>query len=108
MLPQEVWKHRREAGIHGRVPTRKEWDGHRKVLIGTMNCSRKVLNQKESWVIDFEMDVVESLKERHYWNASLEEIQQSKTRKRCTLSAVDGEVRKKEVAIWDESKIVAV
>jgi hypothetical protein len=36
MLPQEVWKQRREAGIHGRVPTRKEWDGHRKALIGTM------------------------------------------------------------------------
>jgi hypothetical protein len=33
-----------------------------------------VLNQKESWVIDFEMDVVESLKEQHYQNASLEEI----------------------------------
>jgi hypothetical protein len=32
---------RREAGIHGRVPTRKEWDGCRRVLIGTMNCSRK-------------------------------------------------------------------
>jgi hypothetical protein len=30
-----------KAGIHGRVPTRKEWDGHRKVSIGTMNCSRK-------------------------------------------------------------------
>jgi hypothetical protein len=41
MLPQEVWKQRREAGIHGRVPTRKEWDGCRKVSIGTMNCSRK-------------------------------------------------------------------
>jgi hypothetical protein len=34
-------KQRREAGIHGRVPTRKEWDGCRKVLIGTMNCARK-------------------------------------------------------------------
>jgi hypothetical protein len=41
MLHQEVWKQRREAGIHGRVPTRKEWDGHRRVLIGTMNCSRE-------------------------------------------------------------------
>jgi hypothetical protein len=41
MLPQEVWKQRREAGIHGRVPTRKEWDGCRKVSISTMNCSRK-------------------------------------------------------------------
>jgi hypothetical protein len=38
----------------------------------------------------------------------LEEIQQSKTRKRCKLGAVDGEVRKKAVAIWDESEIVAV
>jgi hypothetical protein len=38
---QEVWKQRREAGIHGRVPTRKEWDGCRMVLISTMNCSRK-------------------------------------------------------------------
>jgi hypothetical protein len=33
-----------------------------------------VLNRKESWANDFEMDVVESLKERHYQNASLEEI----------------------------------
>jgi hypothetical protein len=41
MLPQEVWKQRREAGKHSRVPTRKEWDGHRKVSISTMNCSRK-------------------------------------------------------------------
>ncbi len=38
----------------------------------------------------------------------LEEIRQSKTRKRCKSGAVDGEVRKKVVAIWDESKIVAV
>jgi hypothetical protein len=67
-----------------------------------------VLNQKGSWANNFEMDVVESLKEWHYQNASLEEIQQSKTRKRCKLSAVDGEVRKKAVTIWDESKIVAV
>jgi hypothetical protein len=67
-----------------------------------------VLNQKESWAIDFEMDVVVSMKKRHYWNASLEEIQQSKERKRCKSGAVDGEVRKKVVAIWDESKIVAV
>jgi hypothetical protein len=67
-----------------------------------------VLNQKESWASDFEMDVVESLKERHYRNALLEEIRQSKTRKRCRLGAVDGEVRKKVVAIWDESKIVTV
>ena len=67
-----------------------------------------VLNQKESWAIDFEMDVVESLKEWHYRNASLEEIRQLKTRKKCKLSAVDGEVRRKAVAIWDESKIVAV
>jgi hypothetical protein len=66
MLLQEIWKQRREAGIHGRVPTIKEWDGCRRVSIGTMNCSSKetVLNQKESWAIDFEMlDVVESLKE---------------------------------------------
>jgi hypothetical protein len=28
-----------------------------------------VLNWKESWAIDFDMDVVESLKERHYQNA---------------------------------------
>jgi hypothetical protein len=54
------------------------------------------------------MDVVESLKEQHYRNASLEEIQQLKTRKRCKLGAVDGEVRKKAVAIWNESQIVAV
>jgi hypothetical protein len=47
------------------------------------------------------MDVVESLKEPHYQNASLEEIRQLKTRKRCKLGAVDGEVRKKAVAIWD-------
>jgi hypothetical protein len=67
-----------------------------------------VLNQKESWASDFEMDVVESLKERHYQNASLEEIRQLKTRKRRRLGAVDGEVRKKAVAIWDESKIVTV
>jgi hypothetical protein len=67
-----------------------------------------VLNQKESWANDFEMDVVESLQERHYRNASLEEIRQSKTRKRCKLGAVDGEVRKKAVSIWDESEIVAV
>jgi hypothetical protein len=67
-----------------------------------------VLNRKESWANDFEMDVVESLKEQHYRNASLEEIRQSKTRKRRKLGAVDGEVRKKAVAIWDESEIVAV
>jgi hypothetical protein len=54
------------------------------------------------------MDVVESLKEQHYQNASLEEIRQLKTRKRCKLGAVDGEVRKKAVAIWDESEILAV
>jgi hypothetical protein len=67
-----------------------------------------VLNRKESWASDFEMDVVESLKERHYRNASLEEIRQLKTRKRCRSGAVDGEVRKKAVAIWDESEIVTV
>jgi hypothetical protein len=67
-----------------------------------------VLNQKESWAIDFEMDVVESMNEQHYRNASLEEIRQSKTRKRCKSGAVDGEVRKKAVAIWDEGKTVAV
>jgi hypothetical protein len=33
-----------------------------------------VLNGKESWANDFEMDVGESLKERHYRHASLEEI----------------------------------
>jgi hypothetical protein len=38
----------------------------------------------------------------------LEEIRQSKTRKRCRSGAVDGEVRKKVVAIWDQSKIVTV
>jgi hypothetical protein len=54
------------------------------------------------------LDVVESLKEWYYRNASLEEIQQLNTRKRCKLGVVDGEVRKKAVAIWDESKIVAV
>jgi hypothetical protein len=37
-----------------------------------------------------------------------DEIQWLKTRKRCKSDAVDGEVRKKVVAIWDESKIVAV
>jgi hypothetical protein len=37
-----------------------EWDGHRRVLIGTSNelFKETVLNRKESWVIDFEMDVV--------------------------------------------------
>jgi hypothetical protein len=40
------------------------------------------------------MDVVESPKEQHYQNASLEEIRQLKTRKRCRLGAVDSEVRK--------------
>jgi hypothetical protein len=35
-------------------------------------------------------------------------LRQSKTRKRCKSGAVDGEVRKKVVAIWDESKIVAM
>ncbi len=44
MLHQEVWKQRRETGIHSRVPTRKEWDCHRRVSIGTMKCSRK-----QSW-----------------------------------------------------------
>jgi hypothetical protein len=38
----------------------------------------------------------------------LEEIKQSKTRKRRRSGAVDGEVRKKAVAIWDESKTVTV
>jgi hypothetical protein len=38
----------------------------------------------------------------------LEEIKQLKTRKRCRLGAVDSEVRKKAVAIWDESEIVTV
>jgi hypothetical protein len=54
------------------------------------------------------MDVVESLKERHYQNALLDEMRQLKTRKRCRSGAVDGEVRKKAVAIWDEGEIVAV
>jgi hypothetical protein len=67
-----------------------------------------VLNQNASCVIDFEMDAVKSLKDQHYQNASLEEIRQSKTRKRCKLGAMDGEVRKKAVAIWDKSEIVAV
>jgi hypothetical protein len=40
-----------------------------------------VLNRKESWGIKFEMEV-ESLKKRHYQNASLDEIRQSKIRKR--------------------------
>jgi hypothetical protein len=38
----------------------------------------------------------------------MEEIQQSKIKKRCKSGAVDGEVRRKVVAIWDESKIVTV
>jgi hypothetical protein len=59
-------------------------------------------------VIEFKMDVVESLKELHYQSALLDEIQCLKTRKRCKSDAVDGEVRKKVVAIWDQSKIVAV
>jgi hypothetical protein len=67
-----------------------------------------VLNWKESWAIDFEMDVVELLKEWHYQNTSLQDIRQSKTRKWCKSGAVDGEVRNKVVAIWDESEIVAV
>jgi hypothetical protein len=57
---------RREASIHGRVPTRKEWDGHRSAKgIDWYNelFKETVLNQKESWAIEFEMDVVESLKE---------------------------------------------
>jgi hypothetical protein len=54
-----------------------------------------ILNQNESLAMDFEMDVVESLKEQHYQNASLDEIRQSKTRKRHKLGAVDGEVGKK-------------
>jgi hypothetical protein len=41
-------------------------------------------------------------------NASLEEIRKSKTRKRCKSGAVDGELRKKVIAIWDESEIVEV
>ncbi len=68
-----------------------------------------VLNQKESWAIDFEMDVVESLKEcttrMHDWRRS---DSQREGKKRHKLGAVDGEVRKKAVAIWDESEIVAV
>jgi hypothetical protein len=46
------------------------------------------------------MDVVESLKEWHYRNALLEEIQLSKTRKRCKSGAVDGEERKKVEGSW--------
>jgi hypothetical protein len=38
----------------------------------------------------------------------LEEICHAKTRKRHKSGAVDSEVRKKAVAIWDESKIVMV
>jgi hypothetical protein len=34
-----------------------------------------VLNYKESWAIEVEMDVVELLKEGQYQNASLDEIQ---------------------------------
>jgi hypothetical protein len=34
-------KKERGTSIHGRVPTRKEWDGCRKVSISTMNCSRQ-------------------------------------------------------------------
>jgi hypothetical protein len=59
-------------------------------------------------VIEFKMDVVESLKELHCQSALLDEIQWLKIRKRCKSDAVDGEVRKKVVAIWDQSKIVAV
>jgi hypothetical protein len=36
----------------------------------------------------------------------LEEIHHAKTRKRCKSGAVDGEVRKKAVAILDENEIV--
>jgi hypothetical protein len=38
----------------------------------------------------------------------LEETQQLKTRRRCKSGAVKGEVRKKAVALWGESEIVAV
>jgi hypothetical protein len=36
----------------------------------------------------------------------LEEIHHAKTRKRCKSGALDGEVRKKAVAILDENEIV--
>jgi hypothetical protein len=61
MLPQEVWKQRREAGIHGRVATNQKRMGWSQEGINWYNELFKatVLNQKESWVINFEMDVVE-------------------------------------------------
>jgi hypothetical protein len=110
MLPQqEVWK-KRERHKYTWQGTNQKGMGWLQEGIDQYNELFKatVLNRKESWAIDFEMDVVESLKERHYRNASLEEIQQSKTRKRRKSGAVDGEVRKKAVAIWDEGEIVAV
>jgi hypothetical protein len=54
------------------------------------------------------MDIVESLKEWHYQNALLKEIQQLKLRKWHKSGAVDGEMRKKAVAILDKSATVAV
>jgi hypothetical protein len=78
MLHQELWRPRKEENTHDRVPTRWEWDGCRKVLIGTTNCSRRLLNQNKSWVIEVE----------------LEEIHCANTRKRCKSGAVDGEGRK--------------
>jgi len=65
-----------------------------------------VKNRNQSWAQDFELEVMESLKERHYKLSSMDEIRRAKTRKRRKSGAAELEVRKKAIAIWDESEIV--
>jgi hypothetical protein len=54
-----------------------------------MGWSQEGIDQYNELFKETVLDVVESLKERHYRNASLEEIRQSKTRKRCKLGAAE-------------------
>jgi hypothetical protein len=67
---------RREAGIRTQQGTNQKGMGWSQEGINPYNelFKKTVLNQKESWAIDFVMYMVESLKERHYRNASFEEI----------------------------------
>lgn len=67
-----------------------------------------VKDRNNTWAVDFEIDVRDSLKERHYKLSSLEQIRQAKTRKRRNSGAAELDVRMKAVPIWDESEIIEV
>jgi hypothetical protein len=65
MLPREVWKQRRARGRYTWQGTNQKGMGWLQEGIDQYNelFKETVLNQKESWAIEFETDVVESLKE---------------------------------------------